>query len=281
MLKHVHVHTLHEELKTEGGLGLASTVMHGQCALKRGVPASDARICDVAGANETLCHLLHANCTWLSPAEEAHLQLAYDLEVWLPVVALVLVVLCPLLCWPIWCNKQRSSLETRILSPAAASINSPSTAEVAAQRADYAAKMAAAHAFRRSFQANQDEVPGRVDPGHDRRQLPRPKPAVLPDLGASSYSGAGASAVGDSSGDGTIPIGAELEPLANVSTSPDCGQLDESVQLEYGTPPEAVLNSCTVSPTVAHRGRASSPTISDASSVNSDDFDDALDHEPD
>ena len=265
----------------EDGLGLLAFVMHGQCALKRGSPAGDARICDVAGANETLCHLAHANCTWVSAAEEAHLELAYELEVWLPVAALVLVVLCPLLCWPVWCNKQRSSLETRILTPAAASINSPSTTEAAAHRAERAAKMAAAHAFRPSFQTNQDELPERVDPGHDMRQWPRPQPAVLPDTGAAASSAASSSGVVDASSAAAIPTAAQLEPPANLGTSPDSGQVDESVQVEYGIPPEAVLPTTVVSPTLTHYRRASSPTNSDASSVNSDDFEDALGHEPD
>jgi hypothetical protein len=244
----------------------SAVAAHGQCALKSGVAAADARICDTAGANETLCHLANTTCTWVSAAEEARLEHDYELELWLPIVGIVLVVLCPLLCWPVWCSRQRSSLETPIVTAAATSINSHSAADATLREVDEAAKIAAAHAFRTSFLTNDEAVPGRVDPGLGGRQL----------LDAKRGTSTPASAT-------VAPV---VAPLPNARTTAR-DQLDASVGVERDTPPPespaAALPTfaSTPGPPEHHRRGSSSPTHSEASSINSDDFDDALEHDSD
>ena len=61
--------------------------------LKKGAPAAAARTCDSVGANETLCTLAKANCTWVSAVEEARLEFDYELERWLPIFAIVVVAI--------------------------------------------------------------------------------------------------------------------------------------------------------------------------------------------
>lgn len=243
----------------------SAVAAHGQCALKSGGTAADAHRCDTAGANETLCHLANATCTWVSAADEARLERDYELELWLPIAGIVLVVLCPLLWWPLWCGKQRSSLQTPIITAAAASINSGSAAEVTRRHVDEAAKIAAAHAFHASFLADEDDLPRRVDPGQGRQQLPHAKPATA-----------------SRAPDTVVPV---VAPLVHAGTLAATAQVDDSVEVECCAPlperPSDVLPTSVSSstPTQAYRRGSLSPTNSEASSINSDDFDDVLEHD--
>lgn len=242
------------------GVRLESAAHHGECIGATGVPAADTRICEAAGANQTLCNLVgNATCVWVSAEKQARLEFDYELERWVPILAIVLVVVCPLLCWPIWCSKHRSTLEMPIVTPAASSINGRSPAGVnTLQGANEVARTAAAYIIRPSDQVDEG-VPRWVGPGNSRQQSPKRQPAARV----------------------TAPA---VEPLSKVGSAVEAIQVDGDPGLGYGshpTSPGAISATFSPSSTPVYPREATSPTNSEASSINSDDFADALEHDPD
>ena len=250
--------------------------LQGRCALTSGEPAADAPVCEAAGANQTLCLLANATCVWITAAERDRAEVNYELERWLPIAAILLLVGCPLLCWPVWCGRDKGTLYRPILADAP-SINStgqPITAQ-------YLKPSATAGATLRnvSSSSSSDAAPAQQQQQQQQQQQRRWAPAALDasvDAMTLRREDPGRGLIQPPQRRETPPLPpaqpAAATPPPRVELAPQVAGNATARRSSPPTPPPRDHGS---------PPRAPSPAHSVASSINSDDFEDAQEHEHD